>query len=320
MTKEIIQAPQNFPVEALLQSAIDKNVPIETMERLLAMRRELKAEAAKEAFDRAMAAFQSECPVIEKLKPVKDNHERVLYSYAPLDSIVAQVKEKLGKHGLSYAIQTEMTATHVKVICIAKHEFGHSESSTVEMPLSTRTGIMSAPQQVAATITFGKRYAFCNAFGIMTGDEDTDGKEDKPTQTFKKKPPTAPSSLPPKAAATQEPPRIKEPHAPATEAQLKALAVVRQKYGMPEEAFKTAYKVQSTKELTKAQASAAIDALNKRIANGEQWEDPNLPKIGAEEPVGKVELPEIIEAEKVEKPIASPWDKWKKGADNIASG
>jgi len=35
---------------------------------------------------------------------------------------------------------------------------------------------MSAPQVVAATITFRKRYAFCNAFGIMTGDEDIDGQ------------------------------------------------------------------------------------------------------------------------------------------------
>ena len=37
-----------------------------------------------------------------------------------------------------------------------------------------KTAMMNAPQQTAATMTYAKRYAFCNAFGIMTGDEDTD--------------------------------------------------------------------------------------------------------------------------------------------------
>jgi len=34
--------PVNRDVESLIAKAIDKNVPVETMERLLAMRRELK--------------------------------------------------------------------------------------------------------------------------------------------------------------------------------------------------------------------------------------------------------------------------------------
>jgi ERF superfamily. len=40
---------------------------------------------------------------------------------------------------------------------------------------------MSDTQHVAAALTFAKRYAFTNAFGIMTGDDDNDaaktGKE-----------------------------------------------------------------------------------------------------------------------------------------------
>ena len=35
---------------------------------------------------------------------------------------------------------------------------------------------MSQTQVEAAALTFAKRYAFCNAFGILTGDEDTDAK------------------------------------------------------------------------------------------------------------------------------------------------
>ena len=42
------------------------------------------------------------------------------------------------------------------------------------LPLGNKTRIMSQTQVEAAALTFAKRYAFCNAFGILTGDEDTD--------------------------------------------------------------------------------------------------------------------------------------------------
>ena len=62
----------------------------------------------------------------------------------------------------------------VKVVCIVKHSAGHSESTSIQVPFGTKTNVMSAPQVVASSITFASRYAFKNAFGIMTGDEDND--------------------------------------------------------------------------------------------------------------------------------------------------
>ena len=131
------------------------------------MRKELKAEFAKEQFDEAMAKLQSEMPIIEKKKDV-DNK----YKYATIDSIVSQTREFISKNGFSYITKLEFTTTNVKAICIVKHVAGHSESSEMDVPLVTKTNIMSGAQQTAATATFAKRYAFLNAFGIMTGDED----------------------------------------------------------------------------------------------------------------------------------------------------
>jgi hypothetical protein len=163
--------------EALIAKAIDKNVPVETMERLLVMRRELKAEWAKAQFDNAMSAFQSECPIIKKTKGVKTNSGELAYKYAPLESIVDQVKNLLSKHGFSYSVnQPEARAGYIKVAFTVKHKFGHSETTSVELPLGNKTSIMSQTQVEAAALTFAKRYAFCNAFGILTGDEDTDAK------------------------------------------------------------------------------------------------------------------------------------------------
>lgn len=162
-------------IENLIARAIDKGVTVDTIERLLVMRRELKAEYAKEKYDRAMAAFQAACPIIKKDKAGgRTQAGQVAYYYAPLESIVGQTKELIEKHGFSYAVETYTETDKVKVVCVATHVDGHSNPSSVELPLGTKTNVMSATQQVAAAITFAKRYAFCNAFGILTGDEDTD--------------------------------------------------------------------------------------------------------------------------------------------------
>jgi len=164
--------------EKLISQAIEKNVPVETMERLLAMRTQLKAEYAKEQFDRAMATFQSKCPTIKKTKAGgQTKGGQTAYYYAPIESIFEQVKDLLAEAGFSYAIQTETEEKYVAAICIVKHKFGHSESSSFRVPISAGTQIMSLAQVTASALTFAKRYAFCNAFGILTGDDDADGQD-----------------------------------------------------------------------------------------------------------------------------------------------
>lgn len=163
--------------ESLIAQAIEKNVPVETMEKLLAMRRELKAEWAKEEFDKAMANFQAECPIIEKKKRVSFNTTN--YSYAPLEDIVEQVKNLLSKNGFSYTFDTKEAENAIKVICYAKHIAGHTEPSSLEIQID-QASKMNKTQQYGSANSYGKRYAFCNAFGILTGDEDNDAVSIKP--------------------------------------------------------------------------------------------------------------------------------------------
>lgn len=191
---EIVQRENsivNFNVESLMAKAIEHGLSPETMEKFLAMRQQLKAEWAKEQYNRAMAAFQSDCPTIQKTKEVKDSYHKVLYSYAPIESIVSQIKGLLQTHGFSYSTSMEVLPDGVKVCVRVTHIDGHSEESCMQVPLGTKTGIMSASQQTAAAQTFAKRYAFLNAFGILTGDEDNDGATipvAKPVQTAYQKP------------------------------------------------------------------------------------------------------------------------------------
>lgn len=161
-------------VDSLLSQAVKAGASIDTLERLMALRKEMQAEAAREAFNLAMAAFQAECPVIKKTKSVKTNEGKVAYSYAPIDSVIEQVKVLLQKHGFRYLVTMEYKDDKVKAICRITHTLGHEEISSFEVPLGNKTQIMSQSQVVAAASTFAKRYAFLNAFGIMTGDEDSE--------------------------------------------------------------------------------------------------------------------------------------------------
>ncbi|MDD5110852.1 MAG: ERF family protein [Patescibacteria group bacterium] len=184
-SKALAVRQQTSP-EVLIAQAIEKGTPVETMERLLAMRRELRAEQAKEAYDRAMSAFQTECPTIEKTKKVLNKDKSVRYSYAPIDKIVEQVRPLLQKHGFSYTIDAPVEHGFVTAICKVTHELGHSVTSSFKIPID-KDSYMTAPQKFASALTFGKRYAFCNAFGILTGDEDDDTEAMQEAEELAKK-------------------------------------------------------------------------------------------------------------------------------------
>ncbi len=172
--KEVEIVPSKSPAD-LIAMAIEKGTNVDALEKLMGLQERWEAREAKKAFDRSMAAFQAECPTIQKTKEVKTKEGKSAYKYAPIESIVNQVKTILEKHGFSYSTSMELKEKGVKVAVKVVHTQGHSEISEMEVPFGTQTAIMSNSQQAAAAQTFAKRYAFCNAFGILTGDQDNDG-------------------------------------------------------------------------------------------------------------------------------------------------
>lgn len=216
-------------VEAMILRAIDKGVTVDTMERLMAMRRELKAEMAKAAFDQSLAEFQRACPAIRKTKKVfeRGSTTKVRYSYAPLESIVEQTKELIAKHGFSYTVDAQVETVGdrhwVTALCKVTHSAGHSQVSQFKVPIDP-DAYMNEAQKFASALTFTKRYAFVSAFGLMTADEDDDSissAEDKAPPVRKDAPGTA--SAPPPAP---RPTKIPNALPVATEAHRKRLLEV----------------------------------------------------------------------------------------------
>jgi len=241
-----VQNVSSSYAEVLLSNAVEKGLPIETIEKIIALRTVLKAEFAKEAFDQALADFQSDCPVIDKDKHVKFNLRAgggVDYFYAPLDSIVRQVKGILSKHGFSYSFNIEEMDNGIKATCILKHKFGHSESSSFIANMAG-TSMMSDAQLASAKATFAKRNAFCNVTGIITGDDDNDALKDKVEDKVK-------------FAATQE--------------QRDEINELARQIGMTfadvSKRFRELYGV-SISDMTAVQALGTIESMKKRLAVG----------------------------------------------------
>jgi hypothetical protein len=182
-----VKAITSVDPQALLAQAIDKNLPIESMERLLAMRKEMKAEFARDQFFVALSGFQSECPIVEKKHQVRDKDKvtkadkGLRYSYAPIEDMVDAVRPLFSKWGLSWTIKTKQTREDVTAICFAHHCDGHEEVTEFTVPIDP-DAYMTDPQKAAAALTYATRYAFKGAFGIQTKGEDNDAhrQEEEP--------------------------------------------------------------------------------------------------------------------------------------------
>lgn len=168
---------QSTSVENMIMSAIKEKVDPATMKEFLAMRKELKADWAKEQYDKAMSEFQAECPIIKRSKEGSRTKSGILaFKYAPLEMIIAVVQPLLKKNNLSFNFKTVKNDSGkvTDIRCYATHINGHSDFS--EMPVSEGGGtqLMSGSQIAAANLTFAKRYAFNNIFGIVTEEEDNE--------------------------------------------------------------------------------------------------------------------------------------------------
>lgn len=173
-TAEIIR-PTQTPTD-LLAIAIEKNLDIDKLERLMAMKERYDKEQARKAYFEALAEFQFACPELRKTKGVrfKDN-EPDKYMYAPLADIDRQIKGLLKDHGLTKTWKFYDSNGKTKVACIITHVQGHSETTDMEAD-SDMSGAKNAIQGKGSSIEYMKRYTLIGALGLTTADMDIDGR------------------------------------------------------------------------------------------------------------------------------------------------
>lgn len=178
---EVIHSEQEANPSALLQLAVQQNLDIEKLERLMQMQERWQAQQARRDFLSAVSQFQKTCPVLEKTKKVDFTTRagsRTKYSYASLGDIVESIKAPLADSGLSFRWEIQEQENKLVVTCIISHLNGHSERTAMSAA-KDESGGKNEIQQRGSSITYLQRYTLIAALGISTADEDIDGQKDE---------------------------------------------------------------------------------------------------------------------------------------------
>jgi hypothetical protein len=172
-TKEKTQMIPATTPDKLLELAINKDLDIDKLSKLMEMQREYNADLARKAFFHALINFQSTAPEIRKNKEVAFGDTK--YSYAPLADIVRQIKGACKDCDLSFRWEIQDNKEEIKVSCIITHSDGHSESTTMTANADT-SGKKNAIQARGSAIEYMKRYTLIGALGVSTADSDIDAR------------------------------------------------------------------------------------------------------------------------------------------------
>jgi len=158
---------------ALLAAAVQSNLDIDKLERLVALNERWQAEQARTAFFEAFAAFQARVPVLTKDKLVSFGQTQ--YRHASLGSIMREIAPPLEASGLSFRFQIDNDESGgLSVACIVSHAAGHSEHTAMSAPADS-SGSKNAIQSRGSTVTYLQRYTLVAALGLVTADPDDDG-------------------------------------------------------------------------------------------------------------------------------------------------
>lgn len=152
------------PVQMAYQ-LISSGADFASVKEMMALSKELAADQAKQAFDKAIAAAKAKIPTITK--NAKGHNSK---SYANFAAYAAVVDPILGEHGLSYRFRTEQT-DRITVTCVLTHEGGHSEENSLSGPSDT-SGNKNAIQAIGSTLTYLQRYTLIQALGLAASDDD----------------------------------------------------------------------------------------------------------------------------------------------------
>lgn len=172
---QLIARAEDNSTAALVRMALERNMGIDVIERLLQLRREEEAYQAEKAATAAKAAFAAEAPTVAKDKTAQRGSAGT-YKYASIGNCIETIGPILAKHGFAWDWETEQDDKLVSVTCVLTHELGHKIRRHLAAPPDKGPG-RSPIQEIASTISYLERYTFLAATGCATRDQpDSDGK------------------------------------------------------------------------------------------------------------------------------------------------
>jgi len=155
-----------------------KDFPVETVERLFAIAKEERAEAARIAYNTAFHALQSDPEFLPVKKLGKNDQTRSLFARA--EDVDAMLDPLLARHGFSVSAWREPIPDRPEedlVVLAVRHAGGHESRHPFPAP-SDHLGPKGSPVKTrlhggASSQTYVVRHLKCNVFNIhLVKDDD----------------------------------------------------------------------------------------------------------------------------------------------------
>lgn len=158
----------------MLSTAVHQGADLDKLEKLMELQEKWERYEAKKAYNRAIAEFKKNPPIVVKDKVNHQYNSR----YASKHALVNTVNAALSDYGLNarWDVHQDNT-TSISVSCILTHELGHSESVTMCAPPDT-SGSKNPIQQIKSTKTYLEIATYEAVTGIAAsdyGDDDGNG-------------------------------------------------------------------------------------------------------------------------------------------------
>lgn len=162
--------------DPLIKMVLDKDMGIEVLERIIALRNQEYERKAQAEFEEHFRLLQAKLPVIKKTKEAKDKNGKVMYSYAPLEDIQKTCNEAIQSEGFCYSWREEALAEGTKRVVFKISGWGHYKENFFDIPPIPTNMMTNDVQTRGMQSTYGKRYTFISGFGLVVEGEDNDGK------------------------------------------------------------------------------------------------------------------------------------------------
>jgi hypothetical protein len=165
-------------IQVIERAAMNPNVDIDKMERLLLMQERIVERNAKTAYAAALAEAQPALPVVDRKGvisvPPKDGKAGHETPYAKWEDINDAIRPVLAEHGFALSFRIGKDADRVVVTGVLSHREGHSEETTLSLPMDS-TGSKNNVQAIGSSVSYGKRYTAGALLNFTTRGEDDDG-------------------------------------------------------------------------------------------------------------------------------------------------
>lgn len=159
--------PADPMISMIERVAMDPNVDINKLERMLELKERHEAQNAKALFARAFAEASSEFPTIP-LNGKGHNGK----PYATLEDITRLTRPVLSKYGFAMTFSVDVQ-DQVIVSAELMHEAGHSKTTSMALPRD-KSGSKNDVQAVGSTQKYGQRYTAQAILGLSLGEDDED--------------------------------------------------------------------------------------------------------------------------------------------------